>query len=82
MFGPNVEALWLVTATRHAHAAASFVTRRVHMESTKQPASPRPPEMVDAVWFETRWGIAMCVLAVCLAGSALLLYLAIYLAWL
>jgi len=52
------------------------------MESTEQPASPRPPEMVDAVWFETRWGIAMCVLAVCLAGSALLLYLAIYLAWL
>ncbi len=39
-------------------------------------------ETAGNIWFETKWGMTMFVLAACLAASGLILYLAIYMAWL
>jgi len=49
---------------------------------TRSSAAERPrEEEIGDVWFETRWGMTMFVLAACLAGTGLLFYLATYMAW-
>lgn len=54
------------------------------MNTTKTPVTsqPRHDDTADDIWFETKWGMTMFVVAACLAGSGLLFYLAIYWAWL
>jgi hypothetical protein len=84
MFGPHVKALRLVTRRRAAHPADSSQHPRTLMNTTKTPASSQVPrdDTAGDIWFETKWGMTIFVVAACLAGSGLLLYLAIYLAWL
>jgi hypothetical protein len=50
------------------------------MSTTKTPLSSQAhrDETAGDIWFETKWGMTMFVVAACLAGSGLLLYLAIY----
>lgn len=55
------------------------------MQAKKSPASASShhrDKIVGDIWFETKWGMAMFVLAAFLAGSGLLWYLALYMAWL
>lgn len=84
MFGPRVQALRLVTLGCAAHPAHSSQHPRTPMNTTKTPVTsqPRHDDTVDDIWFETKWGMTMFVVAACLAGSGLLFYLAIYWAWL
>ncbi|NLG76112.1 MAG: hypothetical protein GX535_07730 [Xanthomonadaceae bacterium] len=53
------------------------------MQQTKgsSPLSSRRDDSAGDIWFETKWGMTILVVAACLAGSGLLLYLAIYMAW-
>lgn len=54
----------------------------MHTKKTVRSPSSSQDETAGDIWFETRWGIAMLVLAACLAGSGLLVYVAINMAWL
>ncbi len=84
MFVPRVQALRLVTRECAAHPGHRSQHPRTPMNTTKTPASSQVPrdDTAGDIWFETRWGMTIFVVAACLAGSGLLLYLAIYWAWL
>jgi hypothetical protein len=58
------------------HGAVPMPSRRALSTESSQGDTARD------IWFETRWGMAMFVVAACLAASALLFYLALYMAWL
>lgn len=84
MFVPQVRALLLVRNECAAHPEHSSQQCVQPMQAKKNPSSAAPhrDESVGDIWFETKWGMTMFVLAACLAGSGLLWYLAIYMAWL
>ncbi|MFO7305727.1 MAG: hypothetical protein C0P74_009435 [Gammaproteobacteria bacterium] len=53
-----------------------------YMSAMKAPPDRQRSRESTSIWFETRWGMTAFLVAVCIIGSAALLYFAIYMAWL